>query len=103
MLAANSVEEIIDIDEAIMSILSGNVIIIPDFFEGILSVEAKGFAKRSVSSPITESVIKGPREGFTESIMDNLSLIRRRIKNENFEVEKFTLGEESNTLIAMCY
>ncbi len=32
MLAANSVEEIIDIDEAIMSILSGNVIIIPDFF-----------------------------------------------------------------------
>lgn len=103
MLAANSVEEITDIDEAIMSILSGNVIIIPDFFEGILSVEAKGFAKRSVSSPITESVIKGPREGFTESIMDNLSLIRRRIKNENFEVEKFTLGEESNTLIAMCY
>ncbi len=35
--------------------------------------------------------------------MDNLSLIRRRIKNENFEVEKFILGKESNTLVAMCY
>lgn len=35
--------------------------------------------------------------------MDNLSLIRRRIKNENFEVEKFTLGKESNTLVAICY
>ncbi|PIH05324.1 spore germination protein [Clostridium combesii] len=103
MLSASSVDEITDIDEAIMNILSGNVIIIPDFFEGIISVEAKGFSKRSVSSPITESVIKGPREGFTESIMDNLSLIRRRIKNENFEVEKFTLGKESNTLVAICY
>lgn len=103
MLAANSVEEVKNVEEAILSILSGNVVIIPDFIEGIISVEAKGFSKRAITSPVTESVIKGPREGFTESIMDNLSLIRRRIKNENFEVEKFILGKESNTLVAMCY
>ncbi|MBH0171482.1 spore germination protein [Fictibacillus sp. 18YEL24] len=34
-----------------------------------------------------EVVIKGPKEAFTENISTNISLIRKRIKNQNLIVE----------------
>jgi hypothetical protein len=90
-------------DDALFHILSGDVVISFDFMDSVIFCEAKGFSKRSISIPITETVIKGPREGFTEVLADNLSMIRRRIKSPYFEVETKTIGRESNTTIAILY
>ena len=48
-------------------------------------------------------MIQGPHEGFNESIMTNLSLIRRKITSPQLKYEFFTTGRKSQTLIAMCY
>lgn len=92
-----------DVNDAITHILSGDVALIFHDHEKILYCEAKGYVKRGVSIPVTESVIKGPREGFTESIVDNVSLIRRKVKNENLKFESVVVGEKSNTSVCISY
>lgn len=103
VLFLSSVESIKSKEESLTHILSGDVVIVFDFIPDVIYCEAKGFNKRSVSTPITEQVIKGPREGFTESIVDNISLLRRRIKNPNLIIENLTVGNKSNTIVILAY
>ncbi|WP_234122634.1 spore germination protein [Clostridium hydrogenum] len=102
-LFAFSIGDVKDRTDAALHILSGDVVIVADFFEKMMFCEAKGFVRRSVGIPITEGVIKGPREGFTEAFVDNISLIRRKIKNENLKFESVYLGEKSQTVVVVAY
>jgi len=92
-----------DADDAIMHILSGDPAVIFENYKEIMYVEAKGFPVRGVGTPETESVLKGPREGFNELIVNNVALIRRRIKNPNLKFEALVVGETSQTSVAVCY
>ncbi|WP_195429171.1 spore germination protein [Clostridium sp. D46t1_190503_E9] len=92
-----------DLDDAIMHILSGDPAVIFEGLEQVLYVEAKGFPVRGVGTPETESVLKGPREGFNELIVNNVALIRRRIKNPDLKFEAIVVGEKSQTAVAVCY
>lgn len=92
-----------DLDDAIMHILSGDPAVIFERFEEVLYVEAKSFPVRSVGTPDTESVLKGPREGFNELIVNNVALIRRRIKNPDLKFEAVVVGTTSKTAVAICY
>ncbi|MGL4773994.1 MAG: spore germination protein [Clostridium sp.] len=92
-----------DIEDSILHVLSGDVIIIYDDYEEIIYCEVKGFVRRGVSIPLTESVLKGPREGFTELFVDNISLIRRRVKNSNLKFEPIYVGEDSQTVVCITY
>lgn len=92
-----------DVDDAIMHILSGDPAVIFEEYKEIMYVEAKGFPVRGVGTPETESVLKGPREGFNELIVNNVALIRRRIKNPALKFEAAVVGEKSQTSVAICY
>jgi hypothetical protein len=103
VLYSNSVGDIKTKEDSVTHVLSGDVVIIFDFITSVIYCEAKGFSKRSITTPETENVLKGPREGFNEAIMDNISLIRRKVKNPNLKVETQTLGYKSNTVVALLY
>lgn len=92
-----------DAEDSVLHVLSGDVIIIFDNEEDIIYCEVKGFVRRGVSIPVTESVLKGPREGFTELFVDNVSLIRRRVKNSNLKFEPIYVGEDSQTVVCITY
>ena len=68
-----------------------------------LSFDVKKFNDRSITEPPTSMVIKGPREGFIESLPVNISLIRRRLKSPNLVFNQFTVGKFSQTAVAICY
>ncbi|MCR1971023.1 GerA spore germination protein [Clostridium cochlearium] len=103
IVEAHDVEYVKNIEDALIHILSGDVIIVFEDYEDILFVDAKSYAKRSIDVPASEKVIKGPREGFNEVLVDNISLIRRKVKNPNLKLENLTIGEKSNTSIAIIY
>ena len=92
-----------DVDDAINHVLQGDAILIYEKFQEIIYCEVKSFPKRGISIPETESVLKGPKEGFNELIVDNVALIRRKLKNPNLKFEAVILGEESNTAVAITY
>jgi len=102
-LFAFSIGDVKDKGDAILHILLGDVVIICDFCEGMMFCEAKGFVRRSVSIPITENVVKGPREGFTEAFVDNISLIRRKIRDGNLKFESVMVGDKSQTVVVVAY
>ena len=103
VLPANSIGDINSNDEAISHVLSGDLVLIFSFSNKAIFCEAKGYVRRSVGIPPTENVVKGPREGFTEAFVDNVSLIRRKIKNPNLKFETIILGSKSNTVTVICY
>ena len=91
------------VNECITEILAGKTAILFDGKTSALSVDLKKFEVRAISEPPTGLSIKGPRNGFTESIKSNLSLIRRYIKSPDLKVENFQKGRYTNTDISLIY
>lgn len=90
-------------DNVIYAILSGKTALFIDGYDKVLIMNTQGYEKRSVEESITERVVRGSHEGFTEDILVNSSLIRRRLNNPNFILEEFTLGKQTHTTICIGY
>ncbi|MEC2075942.1 spore germination protein [Metabacillus fastidiosus] len=87
--------------ECVWNILNGAVIVFLDSYKEALAIEVNGFETRSITEPSTQTVIRGPKDGFVESIQTNMSLIRRRIKNPRLTFEQFIVGSESRTTVVI--
>lgn len=68
-----------------------------------ISVDTRTAVGRSIAEPPTSMVMRGPREGFTEDIKVNVTLLRKRLKTPNFKTVNLTVGKYTNTSIAVCY
>ncbi len=97
MIEFNSTQELISF------LTSGFAVIVLDGCEKMLATGVQGYSYRSVSEPESEVVQRGAREGFTEPLRVNMSMIRRRIKNPDLVFEQMTVGTESKTQIMICY
>ncbi|CAM3206575.1 spore germination protein [Paenibacillus taichungensis] len=89
--------------EAIQAILSSSVIILTDGDKAAMAAAIDGAKTRSISEPESEVVIRGPREGFTESLRVNTSMTRRKIKSDGLKMESYILGEMTLTEVAVSY
>jgi spore germination protein len=103
VLAVTEMKEIETIDEGIVNILSGDTVLLLDQYEKIVIVASKGWPARGVSDPVTEVVVRGPRDGFTETFRVNTSLIRRRIRDTRLKIKTQKVGERSKTDVALMY
>lgn len=91
------------ITDATNDILSGNAMIFIDGKNKAISADLKKFEVRAISEPPTGLAVRGPRNGFTESIKSNLSLVRRYLKSPDLKVETFEKGRYTKTSIAFMY
>ncbi len=96
-------KKILNLGELISDLLLGNAILIVDGISFGLSFGLKHFEKRAITEPPTSTVIKGPREGFVESLSVNVSMMRRKLKSTNLIFENLTIGEYSATTVSVCY
>ncbi|MFD1774245.1 spore germination protein [Paenibacillus rhizophilus] len=84
-------------------VLSGDTALLLDGLAEALFIGAREWDSRAVSEPATEAVIRGPREGFTENLRTNTSLIRRRLKTPHLKMESMKVGRLSKTDIVISY
>ncbi|KZL92411.1 spore germination protein [Clostridium magnum] len=103
LLSISELQETEDFRTSVQRILSGYVLLYIDGLEIAVTASAQAWASRSVGPPDTEAVVRGPREGFVETLRVNTSLLRRKIKNPNLKFEEIVLGEQTNTSICICY
>jgi spore germination protein KA len=89
--------------QVIQSITYGDTILLIDGSSQAVSLNTKQFVIRAVDEPDNEKVLSGPREGFTESITQNLSQIVRRARTHELKVKKLSLGRRTNTAVCVCY
>lgn len=90
-------------EDVLDTVLSGATVLLIDGYNKALLLSAKGGEKRSVTEPDTEVVVRGPREGFTETLRVNTSLIRRKIKNPKLTFETLRLGKQTHTEVSIGY
>lgn len=103
IFTACMVVEAKDYEEAVQRISSGDVILLLDGCEKLLIFALRKANSRAVTEPPTSSVVKGPREGFTEDIKTNMLLIRRKIRSNKLMFETITMGRYSETTIVLTY
>lgn len=92
-----------DESEMITNILKGFVAILIDGGTKYICVNAEKIVVRAIDIPPQSTVVKGPRQGFNESLKYNLSLLRQRLVSEKLIVKSMTLGKYTQTQVAICY
>ncbi|SJZ33071.1 spore germination protein [Garciella nitratireducens] len=92
-----------DFKNLYLKILSGDTVLLIDGYASALVTDTKGWEDRGVTESSAESVVRGPKDSFTETLRTNTSLLRRRIKSTDLWIEEMTIGEKTNTSIAIAY
>ncbi|WP_407945391.1 spore germination protein [Paenibacillus silvestris] len=91
------------LDEALLEILSGNTLILLDNLSQYIIVTSNGWKSRGIEEPQTESIIRGPRIGFTEDLRTNTAMLRRRIKETNLVFDTFQIGRRARRKVVVTY
>ncbi len=91
------------VKEIIENVTYGETVLFIDGIDKAIILNTKQFDSRSVEEPNSEKNLIGPREGFTESILTNISLIRRRLRTNDLKLKYLTIGEKTNTKVCICY
>lgn len=101
---AIDVEVTDSVDRIIYYIMSGRTAVLCDGFgKNALLIESRAYPSRAIDEPENDRVMRGSRDGFVESLLSNVTLIRRRIRTTSLSVKHFCVGNDSMTDIAMLY
>lgn len=92
-----------DINKAIDGIKRGKTVLVIQDSERYIIIDTSDGTYRSIQEPVNDVSIKGPREGFVESLQVNVSIMKRRIKDKNLVTEQYTLGKRSQTDLIIMY
>ncbi len=90
-----------DIKQIQYAVMSGNSAL----FDGEVTyvMDTKKYPNRSIEEPETEKSVRGSKDGFNESILNNTGLIRRRIKTVELCFKREIIGTENQMDIAVAY
>lgn len=102
-LTIPDLKEVQDFDSLFTSVLSGDTVILIDGYPHGLVAATGGWEDRGVQEPTAQTVVRGPREGFSENIRTNTALIRRKIKDPNLWLETRKIGRVTKTNVAVMY
>lgn len=97
------VKETNSLKEITQSLLEGSCIVLSRDTDLAAIFEVPISNGRKVKEPETEGIIRGPHDGFVESLSTNISLIRKRIHNPNLKVKYFSIGNDSQTKVGLIY
>ncbi|MCI2107073.1 MAG: spore germination protein [Intestinimonas sp.] len=103
LLFASSVKRTASVGEALDGFLSGDTVLLIDGSAEALVVSLRGWKSRGIEEPQTESVVRGPREGFTETLRFNTAMLRRKIKDPDLVFESMKIGARTKTDVCIAY
>lgn len=102
-LLASDQKEVRTYAELLKLAMSGFALVVMDGQQTAIALGYQGFSTRSISEPSAEMNLRGSREGFVESLVINVSMVRRRLKTPQLVVEGSSIGTLSNTGIKLIY
>lgn len=103
IIQVNGIKRVENIKDIVEAVTYGETALFIDGYKEVFLINTQKFNLRSVTEPENEKILMGPREGFTESILFNISMLHRRLRTNDFKVEYRTFGKRTNTKIAICY
>ncbi|NFE79846.1 spore germination protein [Clostridium sporogenes] len=92
-----------DINKAIFHLKRGKTILLLQDSKKFIILDTAGGEYRSISDPMNETSTRASREGFVEKLETNISLLRRRLKDNNLIEENFTIRRRNQTDVVLMY
>ena len=103
LLTVTDIKEVSNMTDGVKAFLSGDALVLIDGLQIGYVLGNRAWNARGVSEPASETVVKGSRESFTETIRFNTVLIRRRIRDTRLRLEVKSLGVRSKTDTVVMY
>ncbi|WP_340017067.1 spore germination protein [Paenibacillus sp. FSL K6-1318] len=98
-----SVKHVETTTQAVQAILEGEALLLLDGSKVGTAYPLYQAANRSTEEPLAESTVRGARDGFTESLTMNMSLLRKRIKTPALKIHTRNMGDRTNTSVSLIY
>lgn len=102
-IPVSTVQPVQQVEECMQAIFAGNTVLLVQGIAEAFVIGTGNWETRPIEEPITESVIRGPREGFVESIRKNTAIIRRKIKDPNLVFLPYKVGRRSQKDLYVVY
>ncbi|QDY82604.1 spore germination protein [Paenibacillus polymyxa] len=102
-IPAGNIQIIHSQNEVYQALLSGNAVIVINENNYALAVSIAGGVRRAIQEPSTQTVVRGPKEGFTEDISTNITLIRRKLRTPDLKFESHVIGRYTQTKVMLAY
>ena len=103
LVTVSPVEQERTFSKAVDRIFSGDTILMIEGINEAFIFATRGWAQREVGKPESEETVRGPREGFVETLGTNVALLRRRIHHSDLMVEAHQVGQKTKTAINIVY
>lgn len=90
-------------DQVEAALLEGSCILSLDGYQELFIVDVSLSKERSITEPENEKVVHGSHDGFIETLLTNLHLLRKTMQSPNLSVKYFPVGEQVKSKIALVY
>ncbi|ANE49051.1 spore gernimation protein GerA [Paenibacillus swuensis] len=96
-------ETVKDTEKIIAAVLAGPPVLLIEGSDTAIMIDARTYPARNPDEPDIERVVRGSRDGFTETLIFNTALTRRRLRDRSLRMEYLQIGRRSKTDIALAY
>ncbi|MEK3698722.1 spore germination protein [Paenibacillus sp. FSL R10-2199] len=91
------------LSESINKVLSGMSVFFIEGESQVIIMDTRSYPSRSPDEPSIERVVRGARDGFTETLLSNVALVRRRIRDPGLKYEMHQIGRRTRTDVCVAY
>ncbi len=92
-----------DLDQVVDEVLAGPTALVVEGAEEVILLDTRTYPVRGPEEPDTEQVIRGAKDGYVETLVENAALTRRRVRDRTFRVEYIQVGRRSKSDLAIAY
>ncbi|MDU0329416.1 spore germination protein [Paenibacillus sp. 3LSP] len=97
------VEKTEKLSDAINKTLAGMSVLFIEGEQTALIMDTRQYPTRSPEEPSLERVVRGSRDGFTETLVTNITLVRRRLRDPGLKLEMVSVGRRTRTDVCIAY
>lgn len=97
------VERVERMSAVINKVLTGMSAMFVEGDRSVLIMDTRSYPVRSPEEPSLERVVRGSRDGFTETLLTNVTLVRRRIRDPGLKFEIMQVGRRTQTDVCVVY
>lgn len=102
-LTVSGVKKVNTLKEVIAEVFFGFTALLIDGSSDVLVIPAKNVKSRNIEEPVTETLVRGPRIGFNETLSDNTALMRLRVPDPNLTMIHYQVGERAKKNLVVVY
>jgi len=66
-------------------------------------MDTRGWRDRGIQEPATEVTVRGPKDGFNETLKTSTAQLRRRLKTPLLRLERIMIGDYTRTDVVVAY